>query len=237
MTFDKYYRAYDERYRRVYALGARTWRQSRVDEELQRFLKVRGLPPGDAIDLGCGEGIDSIWLAARGWRVVGVDLSATAIDRARELTADAGVVVEFQVGDVLNLSAYVDHSFDLAVNVFTLHMLVEREDRLRHLREAHRVLRRDGWLFLDNLGRSRVLEGRALPAGQPTDCEIVVAGQIVRVVLPAVASTRLTDRQVRDELGEVGFAVRRLYRVGSPDYRRIICWAQKALPSAPPATG
>lgn len=41
-----------------------------------------GLDPGTALDLGAGEGGDALWLAARGWRVTGVDISPTALARA-----------------------------------------------------------------------------------------------------------------------------------------------------------
>lgn len=41
------------------------------------------LPPGTALDAGCGEGADTVWLAARGWRVTAADVSPTALDRAR----------------------------------------------------------------------------------------------------------------------------------------------------------
>lgn len=41
------------------------------------------LTPGHALDLGCGEGADAIWLARQGWTVTGVDISPTAIGRAR----------------------------------------------------------------------------------------------------------------------------------------------------------
>lgn len=43
---------------------------------------VADLAPGRALDLGCGEGGDSIWLAGRGWQVTAVDISATAVERA-----------------------------------------------------------------------------------------------------------------------------------------------------------
>ncbi|MGW0548693.1 SAM-dependent methyltransferase [Streptomyces altiplanensis] len=49
------------------------------------------LEPGGALDLGCGEGGDALWLASRGWRVTGVDISATALERAATRAAEAGL--------------------------------------------------------------------------------------------------------------------------------------------------
>jgi SAM-dependent methyltransferase len=48
--------------------------------------EVEGMTPGKALDIGCGEGADTIWLAQRGWTVTGTDISAVALDRARRLT-------------------------------------------------------------------------------------------------------------------------------------------------------
>ena len=48
-------------------------------------------PPGSALDLGCAEGADAIWLAGRGWRVTAVDVSATALQRASTHAVEAGV--------------------------------------------------------------------------------------------------------------------------------------------------
>lgn len=47
--------------------------------------------PGTALDIGCGEGADALWLAERGWRVTAVDLSATAIGRLRTQAERAGL--------------------------------------------------------------------------------------------------------------------------------------------------
>ncbi len=45
-------------------------------------------PAGTALDLGCAEGADAIWLAERGWQVTGVDVSDTALGRARAHAAE-----------------------------------------------------------------------------------------------------------------------------------------------------
>ncbi|GAA2179536.1 class I SAM-dependent methyltransferase [Brooklawnia cerclae] len=49
------------------------------------------LPPGRALDLGCGEGGDVIWLAQHGWTATGLDISPTAIARAAEAAREAGI--------------------------------------------------------------------------------------------------------------------------------------------------
>ena len=53
--------------------------------------EVADLPPGRALDLGCGEGGDAVWLASRGWEVTAVDVSQTALDRAAAAAHAAGV--------------------------------------------------------------------------------------------------------------------------------------------------
>lgn len=62
-----------------------------------------GLRPGRALDLGCGEGGDTVWLAEQGWQVTGVDISATAVARGRALAAARGVAegrITWLVGDL-----------------------------------------------------------------------------------------------------------------------------------------
>ncbi|HKD87333.1 MAG TPA: class I SAM-dependent methyltransferase [Streptosporangiaceae bacterium] len=56
----------------------------------QLVAQTAGLTPGDALDIGCGEGADAIWLASQGWTVTAVDISAVALDRATAHAADRG---------------------------------------------------------------------------------------------------------------------------------------------------
>jgi len=53
--------------------------------------QVSGLEPGEALDVGAGEGADAVWLAEQGWRVTALDVSAVALDRAASHAAEAGV--------------------------------------------------------------------------------------------------------------------------------------------------
>ena len=53
--------------------------------------EVSGLPSGTALELGCGEGADAIWLAGKGWTVTGLDMSGLALQRAARHAEEAGV--------------------------------------------------------------------------------------------------------------------------------------------------
>lgn len=53
-----------------------------VNPTLDAAVTALGMQPGRALDLGCGEGGDALWLARAGWRVTGVDISTVAVDRA-----------------------------------------------------------------------------------------------------------------------------------------------------------
>jgi SAM-dependent methyltransferase len=66
---------YDELYRSAPAVWS-----GRPNRQL--VVEASALPPGTALDAGCGEGADALWLAERGWRVTAVDYSTVALDRA-----------------------------------------------------------------------------------------------------------------------------------------------------------
>lgn len=74
--------------------------------------EAQPLAPGRALDVGCGEGADAIWLAQRGWTVTAIDVSEVALGRARDAARQAGVDVEWVCGDAL-ATAFAPRSFDL----------------------------------------------------------------------------------------------------------------------------
>jgi thioredoxin reductase/SAM-dependent methyltransferase len=75
--------AWEERYRARPAVWS-----GRPNPQL--LAEAAELPPGRALDVGCGEGADALWLAGRGWRVTAVDISRTALGRAEANAAEAG---------------------------------------------------------------------------------------------------------------------------------------------------
>jgi SAM-dependent methyltransferase len=76
------------------------------------LAEVADLTPGRALDVGCGEGADAIWLARGGWTVTAIDISDVALSRARQAAELAGAVVEWVRGDALQAS-FPAGSFDL----------------------------------------------------------------------------------------------------------------------------
>jgi SAM-dependent methyltransferase len=80
-AFDKAF--WDERYRS----SERVW-SGRPNPVL--VTEATGLAPGDALDIGAGEGADAVWLAERGWQVTAVDLSDVALQRAALHAAGRG---------------------------------------------------------------------------------------------------------------------------------------------------
>ena len=74
--------------------------------------EVADWAPGRALDVGCGEGADAIWLAQRGWTVTAIDISDVAVGRAHDASERAGTTVEWVCGDVLQASFPAGH-FDL----------------------------------------------------------------------------------------------------------------------------
>ena len=89
---------WDERYRS----SQRVWSGN---PNPQLVAEAAGLAPGRALDVGCGEGADAIWLARAGWTVVAADISAVALERAAQHARDtdpaAAARIEWQQADLL----------------------------------------------------------------------------------------------------------------------------------------
>jgi len=132
-----------EHWEQRYAESNRVW-SGRVNVRLAEV--VSPLEPGHALDLGCGEGADACWLAERGWTVVAVDISDTALQRAAAAAKAKGLGdrVEFAQHDLSD--GFPDGTFDLISAQF-LHSMIPF-DRPRLLRRAVAAVRPGGLLVI-----------------------------------------------------------------------------------------
>lgn len=109
----------------------------------QLVTEVAGMPPGTALDAGCGEGGDALWLAANGWRVTGVDFVPTALERASAHAKAADLDVEFLHADLTRWAP--GRRFDL-VSAHYLHM--SREPQAATYRNLARLVAPGGTLLV-----------------------------------------------------------------------------------------
>jgi len=101
---------WDERY----AASERIW-SGRPNEAL--VDEVADLAPGRALDVGCGEGADAVWLAQRGWQVTGLDVSGVALERGRAWAAENDVDVTWVKSGLLGADL-TPGAFDLVVVMY-----------------------------------------------------------------------------------------------------------------------
>lgn len=94
--------------------------------ELVRLIERGRLKPCRAIDLGCGEGDNVIYLFQQGFDVLGMDISSRSITKARRNAQTAGVSPTFLVGDVINLTG-LEGAFELVVDNGCLRRLMFNE--------------------------------------------------------------------------------------------------------------
>ncbi len=153
-----------------------------VDRDVVRI--ARELPPGSALDMGCGSGQNSIWLGARGWRVHCVDMARGAIERAESAAAEAGVTATFERADVT--SWRTKERYDLVISTYALpsrgpgriHALTVARDAVAPggtllIADFDESLAASGWMAADHLVSLDEIT-QALPGFELEEAEVRV---------------------------------------------------------------
>jgi len=171
-------------------MKSQDWDQRYATTELvwgagpNRFLvsEVADLTPGRALDLGCGEGRNAIWLAERGWRVSGVDFSQAGLDKARRLAVDRGVEVTWVRADLLDYEP--DHgAFDLVILMYIHLPAAQLADVMK---TASAALAPGGTLLVVGHDLLNLSQGH----GGPQDPELLFTPADIERVLPGLGIER-----------------------------------------------
>lgn len=124
------------------------WELGGPDTCLTQLVEAKKFPAGGRIlDLGCGLGSAAVYLAALGFAVTGVDLSSTAVTKARQKAVQVGVQVEFLTGDALTLPL-AGRSFDVVYDRGCFQH-INRERWPVYKKQVLRILKPRGQLALE----------------------------------------------------------------------------------------
>jgi SAM-dependent methyltransferase len=149
-----------------YRFGTPPW-VGQARSELVELVKSGVLQPSRAIDLGCGEGDNAIFLAQHGFQVTAVDFSPAAISKARAKARDAGVDVDFLIDDLTQLAKAGGH-FDLLVDYGTFDDL-STNDRAAYVDQVTSLAKPGAkfllWCFEWELNRWERVATALLPFG------------------------------------------------------------------------
>jgi SAM-dependent methyltransferase len=138
-------------FRRAYTTGEHGWPVEGPDPFLVRFVTrlPRRVPAGRALDVGCGEGRHTYFVAEHGYRAIGIDYQPLALRRARRLSAQhprARGRVQFRRANVFSLH-FPPASFDLVIDYGCLHH-VRRRDTPRYVNQVLPLLKPGGHFLL-----------------------------------------------------------------------------------------
>ena len=148
-------------YRRNYAKAcsaeALPWYRDEPTTFLSEIIVERGAP-GRALDIGCGSGVDSVFLAQNGWDVTSLDFMPDALQMASERARNAGVEISTIEADALKWDAPAD-SFDLIVDIGCLHSKTGRARRM-YRDKVISMLKKGGVYLLWHLERRHLFDWR-----------------------------------------------------------------------------
>jgi len=125
---------------RAYGMPLTVWGDIRIPPEIKALARLG--PPQSALELGCGIGRFSGYMARQGVRTTGVDFSPVAIARARDRVANSAACPDFLVGDVTHLEM-LDGPFDVSFDVGCFHCLDQQGQRA-YVSEVQRLLKPGG---------------------------------------------------------------------------------------------
>lgn len=143
----------EERYQKRYQSGDTPWDIGKPDLNLTDTVTHHPIAIGKALDIGCGTGDNSIWLAQQGFRVIGTDVSEIAVAKAAEKAQQARVQCDFKQVDFLK-SRIEGLPFGFVFDRGCFHSFDSGEDRVRFAQHVAGHLENNTGLWLTIVGNA-----------------------------------------------------------------------------------
>jgi SAM-dependent methyltransferase len=138
----------EDRFRERYRSGDTPWDIGKPDFNLVEVVTQKPILSCKALDIGCGTGDNSIWLAQNGFEVTGTDTSDIALEKAKEKASKANVECDFMLADFLN-NKIEGAPFGFAFDRGCFHAFSSENDRKRFAQNVAEHLEEAGlWLTL-----------------------------------------------------------------------------------------
>ncbi|MBW3638049.1 MAG: class I SAM-dependent methyltransferase [Armatimonadetes bacterium] len=200
--------AWAQRYQELKNSGEIGWtgdesyrhKQSRIEVALQEHP----IPaPARFLELGCGAGNITLWMAEQGYEAYGMDIVPEAIDWAKDRMASSSAPADFRVGDIASMDSFSDAFFDIVFDGDCFHMITG-PTRPRCFSEVFRVLRHGGLFITGSNTRNdqiteRVEWGEGAAYFDPQSRCVFVEGRQEYLLL--------TEPEMTEEMTAAGFKV------------------------------
>ena len=126
-----------EDFNKAYRAPITFWGDSRIPKELKEIVKTNN--PKTSLELGCGLGRFSSYMAEQGIKATGIDFSSVAIKKAKKRVANSEHKPTFMVGDVTNLEMLTEQ-YDVSFDIGCFHCLDEEGEK-KYVSEVYRLLK------------------------------------------------------------------------------------------------
>jgi SAM-dependent methyltransferase len=183
-----------------YASGQLPWDTGEPEPLLVEFVSSSAVAPGRTLEIGAGTGTNAIWMAERGFDVLGIDVSPLAVERAQAKMAGRALPCRFAAGDFL-AAPPPEGPFQFVFDRGCFHVFDEPDERQRFAEQVAAALAPRG-LWLSLIGS---IEGPPREVGPPRRS----AREVALAIEPALEIVELRSAEFRAHGAKAWFCLSR----------------------------